>query len=82
MTIFDQGKGPQRPEILNRFGEKLSGGSTLRLVFFAAVILIGLLLIGNFLISITRIEAGYTGIEVNLAGSQRGAHVATARWAR
>ncbi len=73
MTIFDQAKGPQRPEILNRFGEQLGGRSTMRLLFFAVVILIGLLLIGNFLVSVTRIEAGYTGIEVNLAGSQRGA---------
>ena len=30
-------------------------------------------LISSFLVGITRIEAGFVGIEVNLAGSQRGA---------
>ena len=42
------------------------------------VVVIGLLLIGlwiltSFVAGVTRIEAGYVGIEVNLAGSQRGA---------
>ncbi len=73
MTIFDKEPGPGRPQILNRFGQSLGSRSTGRLIFFAIVILIALLLIANFVLSITRIEAGYTGIEVNLAGSQRGA---------
>jgi len=38
-----------------------------------AAVLIGLWLISSFLVAVTRIEAGYVGIEVNLAGSQRGA---------
>jgi regulator of protease activity HflC (stomatin/prohibitin superfamily) len=73
MTIFDKESGPQRPQVFNRFGQSFGGRSIGRLVFFAVVTLIALLLIGNFLVSLTRIEAGYTGIEVNLAGSQRGA---------
>ena len=73
MAIFDQDSGPRRPEILNRFGQSLGSRSTGRMVLIGLAILFGLLLIGNFLISVTRIEAGYTGIEVNLAGSQRGA---------
>ncbi len=73
MTIFDKEPGSRRPEILNRFGQSFSSRSTGRLIFFGVMILIALLLIGNFVLSLTRIEAGYTGIEVNLAGSQRGA---------
>jgi regulator of protease activity HflC (stomatin/prohibitin superfamily) len=42
-------------------------------VFFSVVIVIVLLLLGNFVVSMTRIEVGYTGIEVNLASNQRGA---------
>ena len=73
MAIFDKDPDPRRPDILNRFGQNLGSRSPFRLVFIVVAILIGLLLIGNFLLSVTRIEAGYTGIEVNLAGSQRGA---------
>jgi regulator of protease activity HflC (stomatin/prohibitin superfamily) len=73
MTIFDEGKGRQRPEILNRFGEKLGSGSTRKFLLRGIGIVLALLVIGNWVLSITRIEAGYTGIEVNLAGSQRGA---------
>jgi regulator of protease activity HflC (stomatin/prohibitin superfamily) len=73
MTIFDKESGPQRPQVFNRFGQSFGSRSTGRLVFFAVMTLLALLLIGNFVVSVTRIEAGYTGIEVNLAGSQRGA---------
>jgi regulator of protease activity HflC (stomatin/prohibitin superfamily) len=48
-----------------------------RSVIVPALIVIGLLvgawLVASFLVGVTRIEAGYVGIEVNLAGSQRGA---------
>src|SRR5262249_5758679 len=48
-----------------------------RSVIVPVVIVIGLLIgawvVSSFLVGITRIEAGYVGIEVNLAGSQRGA---------
>ena len=73
MAIFDQGDDSRRPEILNRFGKKMGGGSPVKFFLIALAVLVGLLLIRNFLLSATRIEAGYTGIEVNLAGSQRGA---------
>ena len=36
-------------------------------------LLAGVWLVSSFLVGVTRIEAGYVGIEVNLAGSQRGA---------
>jgi regulator of protease activity HflC (stomatin/prohibitin superfamily) len=72
MTIFDT-HSPNRPEIIDRFGRNLSSRSTLKFVALAIAALIGLWVVFNFLMSATRIEAGYTGIEVNLAGSQRGA---------
>ena len=72
MTIFDANRTPQRPEIFDRFGRNLSG-STLRWIVFGVGGLIVLYILSTFLVRATRIEAGYTGIEVNLAGSQRGA---------
>jgi regulator of protease activity HflC (stomatin/prohibitin superfamily) len=73
MTIFDKETGTRKTEIFDQFGRNLRSRSTLRL----AAIIVGAILviwfIGSFLFSATRIEAGYTGIEVNLAGSQRGA---------
>jgi len=72
MTIFDANHTPQRPEVFDRFGRNLSG-STLRWLVFGVGGLILLYILSTFLVRATRIEAGYTGIEVNLAGSQRGA---------
>jgi len=72
MTIFDANRTPQRPEVFDRFGRNLSG-STLRWIVFGVGGLILLYILSTFLVRATRIEAGYTGIEVNLAGSQRGA---------
>jgi regulator of protease activity HflC (stomatin/prohibitin superfamily) len=73
MTIFDKETGTRKTEIFDQFGRNLRSRSALR---FAAIIVGAILVIwfiGSFLFSATRIEAGYTGIEVNLAGSQRGA---------
>jgi regulator of protease activity HflC (stomatin/prohibitin superfamily) len=72
MTIFDN-PGTRRPEIIDRFGRNLSSRSTLQFVALAIGTLIAIWVVFTFLMSATRIEAGYTGIEVNLAGSQRGA---------
>lgn len=73
MTIFDSNRGPQRPEMFDRFGRSMSSRSFLRWLLLGAGVLIGFFIISSFLMRATRIEAGYTGIEVNLAGSQRGA---------
>jgi len=73
MTIFDNESRSRRPEIIDRFGRNLSAGGTWRWLLLAAGIVIGIWILSSFLINATRIEAGYTGIEVNLAGSQRGA---------
>jgi hypothetical protein len=73
MTIFDANRTPQRNEVFDRFGRNLASGSALRWIIFGVGGLTLLLMLSTFLIRATRIEAGYTGIEVNLAGSQRGA---------
>ncbi len=73
MTMFDSDRGTGRPEIIDRFGRNLSSRSALRWIAIVVASLIGLWILSAFLISVVRIEAGYTGIEVNLAGSQRGA---------
>ena len=73
MTIFDNDRNPQRSEMFDRFGRKMSSGSTLRWILIAVGVLIAFWILSSFLMRATRIEAGYTGIEVNLAGSQRGA---------
>jgi len=73
MTIFDNDRTPQRPEFFDRFGRSMSSGSFRRWLFIAVVALLGFWFVSSILLRATRIEAGYTGIEVNLAGSQRGA---------
>jgi regulator of protease activity HflC (stomatin/prohibitin superfamily) len=73
MTIFDQDRNSSRPEMFDRFGRKMASGSFLRWVAMGVGALIVLWILSSFLVRATRIEAGYTGIEVNLAGSQRGA---------
>ncbi len=47
-------------------------GKILRWVGIAFAVLVGWILLGN-IIRVTRIDAGHAGIEINLAGSQRGA---------
>jgi regulator of protease activity HflC (stomatin/prohibitin superfamily) len=53
--------------------ENFSRRSVIVPVLIVVGLLIGAWLVTSFLVGITRIEAGYVGIEVNLAGSQRGA---------
>jgi regulator of protease activity HflC (stomatin/prohibitin superfamily) len=71
--MYNGDSGSRRPEIFDRFGRNLSAGRTLRWILLVAGVLIGFWFVASFLMSAVRIEAGYTGIEVNLAGSQRGA---------
>ena len=74
MTIFDENSGnPRRPEMFDRFGRNLSSGSFVRWILLGLGAVIAFFIVSSFLVRATRIEAGYTGIEVNLAGSQRGA---------
>jgi regulator of protease activity HflC (stomatin/prohibitin superfamily) len=73
MTIFDKETGTRKTEIFDQFGRNLRSRSALRLAAIIMGAILVIWFIGSFLFSATRIEAGYTGIEVNLAGSQRGA---------
>ena len=73
MTIFDKETGTRKTEIFDQFGRNLKSRSALRLIAIAIGTILVIWFVGSFLFSATRIEAGYTGIEVNLAGSQRGA---------
>src|SRR5271167_3740725 len=67
MDIFRQGRGenseftlrPQIPGLRN-------------IVIVAAVVFVALLIL-SFVVRVTRIEAGHVGVEINLAGQQRGA---------
>ena len=49
------------------------GRKLIRPLIMLLLVLFGLWLISTIFMRVTRIEAGYVGIEVNLAGSQRGA---------
>jgi regulator of protease activity HflC (stomatin/prohibitin superfamily) len=73
MTIFENDHTPRRPEVFDRFGRNMTSGPALRWILLGIGVLIAFFVVSSFLVRATRIEAGYTGIEVNLAGSQRGA---------
>jgi regulator of protease activity HflC (stomatin/prohibitin superfamily) len=45
----------------------------LRALVIGAAVLLAVLFVLSFLVRVTRIEAGHVGVEINLAGSQRGA---------
>jgi regulator of protease activity HflC (stomatin/prohibitin superfamily) len=67
-TIF---RGPE-------VGNPGSGGfrpnfGSLRFLLIAVALLIGMVFFFSIIAKVTRIEAGYVGVEVNLAGTQRGA---------
>jgi len=67
-TIFrgpegvDSGSGGYRPNF-----------SSIKFLLIGAAVLIGVVFFFSTIAKVTRIEAGYVGVEVNLAGTQRGA---------
>lgn len=68
MTIFNRGGGRQdAPYEMRREGPLLKFAALGILAVFVVLIL------GLFFIRVTRIEAGHVGVEINLAGKQRGA---------
>ena len=71
MTLLnnDREKRSQVPQWTENFSRR----SVIVPVVIVVALLIGAWLVSSFLVGVTRIEAGYVGIEVNLAGSQRGA---------
>ena len=72
MTIFDNNRENRPPRIIDHM-PGLFRRTILLPVLVTVGLLIGLWIMSSFLMNVTRIEAGYVGVEVNLAGSQRGA---------
>jgi regulator of protease activity HflC (stomatin/prohibitin superfamily) len=74
MTLFNNDREKRTPPTIDHeWGAGLSRRSVTMMLLTIAAVVIGVWLIFSFLIGVTRIEAGYVGVEVNLAGSQRGA---------
>jgi regulator of protease activity HflC (stomatin/prohibitin superfamily) len=67
-TIF---RGPEGGD--SGTGGYRSSFGSLKLLLIAVAVLIGVVLFFSTIAKVTRIEAGYVGVEVNLAGTQRGA---------
>lgn len=72
MTLLNQDRERRNSVISDYAGMFFRRSIILPLVIILGV-WIGAWLVSSFLVGVTRIEAGYVGIEVNLAGSQRGA---------
>ena len=68
MTIFNRGGSRDDTPF-----EMRRDGLFIKYAAVAIVAFIVLLFMGIFLVRITRIEAGHVGVEINLAGKQRGA---------
>lgn len=68
MTIFNRGGGRQDAPF-----EMRREGQLIKFVAGAVALFLVLLVFGVFLVRVTRIEAGHVGVEINLAGKQRGA---------
>ena len=69
MTMFNNGGREDRDiQFVPRITQK-----GFKALFFGIAGLVLLLLLALFVLRVTRIEAGHVGVEINLAGSQRGA---------
>jgi hypothetical protein len=68
MDMFRKGSGRDDAEF-----EMKRAGPFLKLGVIAIAALLIAMLLGLFLVRVTRIEAGHVGVEINLAGKQRGA---------
>jgi regulator of protease activity HflC (stomatin/prohibitin superfamily) len=79
MTIFNSDdrnsndRDRTKARVIDQFGGIVSPRKIIFWVLATAGVLVGIWIVSSFLIDVKRIEAGYVGIEVNLAGSQRGA---------
>ena len=62
---------PQGDDVAN-FATHLPVGKLFRWVGFAVALLIAWIILTN-IVNVTRVDAGHVGVEINLAGSQRGA---------
>jgi regulator of protease activity HflC (stomatin/prohibitin superfamily) len=72
MTLLNQDRD-RRNSLISDFRDAFFRRSVILPLVIIGGLLIGFWLVSSFLVGVTRIEAGYVGIEVNLAGSQRGA---------
>ena len=72
MTLFNSDREKQSMQMTD-WTERFARRSVVVPLVLVAFGVIGVWLLPSFLVGITRIEAGSVGIEVNLAGSQRGA---------
>jgi regulator of protease activity HflC (stomatin/prohibitin superfamily) len=68
MDMFRKGGGREDGPF-----EMKRGGPALTFAAIGVGVLVVVLLLGLFLLRVTRIEAGHVGVEINLAGKQRGA---------
>src|SRR5258708_10030585 len=66
--MFSRGGGRDEGAV-----ERRRDGPLLKFGAIAAGVLLVLVVLGVFLLRVTRIEAGHVGVEINLAGKQRGA---------
>ena len=71
MTLLNNDR--EKRTLVREWTENFSGGSVIVPFVIVITLLISAWLVSSFLVGVTRIEAGYVGIEINLAGSQRGA---------
>jgi len=72
MTLLNSDREKRNLQI-TEFAESFWRRSVIVPLVIVLGVFIGAWLVSNVLVRATRIEAGYVGIEVNLAGSQRGA---------
>src|SRR6202795_2981093 len=70
MSVFNQGPRDRGDGPAYTMRPTVPG---LRTVVIGAAVLLGLIILFSLLVRVTRIEAGHVGVEINLAGSQRGA---------
>lgn len=68
MTIFN--RGGERQDVPYEMRRE---GQLIKFVVGGVALFLVLLVFGIFLVRVTRIEAGHVGVEINLAGKQRGA---------
>ena len=71
MTLLNNDR--EKRTLVREWTENFSGRSVIVPFVIVITLLISAWLVSSFLVGVTRIEAGFVGIEINLAGSQRGA---------
>src|ERR1700675_3613684 len=70
MSVFNQGPRDRGDGPAYTMRPNIPG---LRTVVIGAAVLIGVVILFSLLLRVTRIEAGHVGVEINLAGQERGA---------